>query len=67
MKLLETEVVIDFNEAINRRDLDDLVALMTEDHRFVDPGGSTVAGRDACRVAQVVEWRVADPADDPRS
>lgn len=51
MKRLETEVVIDFNDAINRRSLDGLVALMTDDHRFVDSAGSVVEGRDGCRAA----------------
>jgi uncharacterized protein (TIGR02246 family) len=39
-------VVIAFNEAINRRDLDALAELMTDDHRFVDSAGSVVAGKD---------------------
>ena len=37
-----------FNDAINRADLDELVALMTPDHRFVDAAGGTVEGRGAC-------------------
>jgi ketosteroid isomerase-like protein len=40
-----------FNDHINARDLPRLVALMTDDHTFVDSGGATVAGRDACRDA----------------
>jgi ketosteroid isomerase-like protein len=40
-----------FNDHINARDLPRLVALMTDDHTFVDGGGATVAGRDACREA----------------
>jgi ketosteroid isomerase-like protein len=39
-------VVVAFNEAINRRDLDALAELMTDDHRFVDSAGSVVAGKD---------------------
>lgn len=42
-----------FNEAINRRDLDGLAALMTDDHRFVDPAGGAVDGKAACLDA----WR----------
>ena len=45
------DVVVAFNDAINARDLVDLVALMAPDHLFVDSAGSTVAGRDACRAA----------------
>jgi ketosteroid isomerase-like protein len=40
-----------FNDQINARDLPRLVALMTDDHAFVDDAGTTVAGRDACRDA----------------
>ena len=46
-------VVVRFNEAINARALDDLAALMTDDHRFVDATGAAVEGREAC----VEAWR----------
>ena len=46
-------IVIRFNDRINARDIDGLVALMTDDHRFVDSAGHTVTGRPACREA----WR----------
>ena len=36
-----------FVEAINRHDLEAMAALMTEDHRLVDSGGLTLAGRDS--------------------
>jgi ketosteroid isomerase-like protein len=36
---------IAFNEAINRRDLDALAGLMTDDHTFVDSGGAVISGR----------------------
>jgi ketosteroid isomerase-like protein len=39
--------VIAFNEAINRRDLDALAGLMTEDHAFVDTAGGAVTGKQA--------------------
>jgi len=39
-------VVIAFNEAVNRRDLEALAALMTDDHTFVDSAGSVLAGKD---------------------
>ncbi|NNG17871.1 MAG: nuclear transport factor 2 family protein [Gemmatimonadales bacterium] len=34
-----------FVNAINRHDTDAMSALMTEDHRLVDPGGAIIAGR----------------------
>ncbi len=42
-----------FNHAINRRDLEALVRLMTPAHRFVDAAGGTVEGRAAAEGA----WR----------
>jgi ketosteroid isomerase-like protein len=41
-------IVRAFNNCINRRDLDGLAALMTDDHRLIDPTGNTVSGRQAC-------------------
>jgi len=38
-----------FNEKINLRDLDGLVALMTKDHTFIDSGGGITKGRDAMK------------------
>ncbi len=46
-----TDLANAFNVAINRADLADLTALMSEDHRFVDSAGSTVAGKEACVAA----------------
>lgn len=46
-------VALKFNEAINRRDLEGLVALMTEDHLFIDSEGDTTRGRDEMRAG----WR----------
>jgi ketosteroid isomerase-like protein len=43
------EVALRFNDAINRRDVESLVALMTDDHRFVDTAGASFEGRDAAR------------------
>jgi ketosteroid isomerase-like protein len=40
-----------FNECINARDLPGLVALMSDDHTFVDSQGETVVSRAACRAA----------------
>ena len=39
------DVALAFVEQINRRDVSGLVALMTEDHRFVDGLGQEVRGR----------------------
>jgi ketosteroid isomerase-like protein len=36
---------IAFNEAINRRDLDTLRQLMTDDHAFIDSEGTVLAGK----------------------
>lgn len=46
-------VVSDFNDCINRGDLDGLAALMTEDHAFIDSEGAAVPGKAACTEA----WR----------
>jgi ketosteroid isomerase-like protein len=46
-------VVVQFNEAINTRDLDALCALVTDDHSFIDPADRCIRGRDAVREA----WR----------
>ena len=41
-------IVVEFNDAINRRDLLRLTELMAPEHRFIDSTGTTVSGRDAC-------------------
>lgn len=48
-----TDVALAFDDAINAADLEALVDLMTEDHRFVDSADHVVEGREACRRA----WR----------
>lgn len=48
-----TTVVAAFNAAINRRDVDGLAHLMTDDHEFVDTGGAVLSGRSRCLEA----WR----------
>jgi ketosteroid isomerase-like protein len=45
----DRDIAIKFNDAINARDLDALVALMTDDHRFIDTGGTVFEGIDRCR------------------
>jgi len=47
------QLVRAFNDAINQQSLDSLSALMTEDHRFVDPAEAVVDGKAACLDA----WR----------
>lgn len=47
------ELAIRFNDAITARDLDALVVLMTDDHRFIDTAGNVVEGLAAARDA----WR----------
>ena len=46
-----TVIVGAFNDAINRRDLDALAALMTDDHVFTDTEGNQVTGKRACTTA----------------
>lgn len=46
MQKTALDVVLGFVKAINRHDVDGLVALMTEDHCFVDGLGQTVRGRE---------------------
>jgi uncharacterized protein (TIGR02246 family) len=47
------ETVLEFLERINRRDVDQLAELMTEDHLFVDSLGQQVKGREKMRAG----WR----------
>jgi ketosteroid isomerase-like protein len=47
------EIVLRFFDAINAHDVEKLLALMTEDHAFVDSLGNTVRGREKMRAA----WR----------
>jgi ketosteroid isomerase-like protein len=47
------ETVLEFINRINRRDVDGLAELMTEDHLFVDAVGQTVRGRENMRAG----WR----------
>jgi ketosteroid isomerase-like protein len=42
-----------FNDSINRRDVDGLAELMSENHRFIDSETNTVSGKRACLDA----WR----------
>jgi ketosteroid isomerase-like protein len=46
-------VTLLFNDAINARDLERLVARMTDDHRFIDTENNVVEGRAAAERA----WR----------
>jgi ketosteroid isomerase-like protein len=49
----EVETVLEFLDRINRRDVDKLVELMTEDHLFVDSLGQQMQGRETMRLG----WR----------
>lgn len=44
-------VTLLFNRAINARDLDGLLALMTEDHQFIDIQEHVAHGRDTMKAA----------------
>jgi ketosteroid isomerase-like protein len=46
-------VVKAFNDCINRRDLEGLSRLMTDDHKFIDAASGIVSGKRAC----VEAWR----------
>ena len=46
-------VAAGFNDGINRKDVEGLAKLMSDDHRFVDSEANTVAGKRACLDA----WR----------
>ncbi|MFC0112464.1 nuclear transport factor 2 family protein [Kibdelosporangium aridum] len=48
-----TVVAARFNDSINRRDVEELAKLMSEDHRFIDSETNTVSGKQACLEA----WR----------
>jgi len=47
-----------FVEAINRQDVEGLVALMTEGHRFVDSLGNVVEGREKMRAGWAGHFRM---------
>lgn len=46
-------LVSKFNEHINRRAVDGLASLMSDDHTFIDTAGGRVVGKQACLAA----WR----------
>jgi ketosteroid isomerase-like protein len=47
--MTSTEVVLAFVDAINRRDVEELCRLMTDDHLFVDALGLQFRGRERMR------------------
>jgi ketosteroid isomerase-like protein len=51
--MTSTEVVLAFVNAINRRDVETLCRLMTDDHLFVDSGGAQYRGRETMRAGWV--------------
>lgn len=40
------KIVLNFIEAINRHDVEEIYDLMTDDHKFIDAHGNEVSGRD---------------------
>jgi ketosteroid isomerase-like protein len=42
-------IVLEFNECINRRDVDGLARLMTNDHVFIDSSGQAQKGKELMR------------------
>jgi ketosteroid isomerase-like protein len=47
-----------FVEAINHRDVDKLAELMSSEHRFVDPLGAVVQGREKTRAGWAAYFRM---------
>ena len=47
----DTDVALRFVERINAHDVDGLAALMTDEHRFIDSGGTVHTGRERMREA----------------
>lgn len=43
------EVVLQFMDRINQRDIDRIAAMLTEQHAFIDSLGNRVTGRDTMR------------------
>lgn len=39
-------IVLQFNEYINKQNIDGLVALMTDDHTFIDSVNSVIHGKE---------------------
>jgi ketosteroid isomerase-like protein len=52
------DLVRRFVARINARDVDGMVALMTDDHRFVDSLGSAIVGRERMRLAWEQYFRI---------
>lgn len=48
-----TEIIVQFNECINARDINGLASLMSEDHAFIDSENSIVRGK----AASLDAWR----------
>lgn len=47
------QIVIQFNECINKRDIEGLSDLMSDDHLFIDSSGQSQQGREA----MIAGWR----------
>jgi uncharacterized protein (TIGR02246 family) len=58
MKASAEAVAQAFIRAINRQDVEELVALMAPDHRFVDSMGNAVVGREKMRAGWAAYFRV---------
>jgi uncharacterized protein (TIGR02246 family) len=58
MKASAEAVAQAFVRAINRQDVEELVALMAPDHRFVDSLGNAVVGREKMRAGWAAYFRV---------
>jgi ketosteroid isomerase-like protein len=45
------QVVLQFNECINRKDLKELSSLLTENHEFIDREGNSTVSREKMEIA----------------
>ncbi len=54
----EIELAQEFVAAINRQDVDGLVALMTQEHRFTDSLGNVARGRESMRQAWALYFQM---------
>jgi len=49
--LMNKQIVLDFVRAINEHHVDNICALMTDDHRFIDSHGNETVGKDKMKSA----------------
>lgn len=55
---MNSKVALDYIEKINAGDVDGLVSLMSEHHRFIDPLGQVVRGRQDMRQGWIEYYKM---------